>query len=71
MRKMFGEGVIDQPTYQFVTNRAQTDPQTVAMMKKMDRYSGLDQSVGSDNMTLEERSELDELRAWAAEEGVQ
>jgi len=71
MRKMFGEGVIDQETYQFVTNRTQADPQTVAMMKKMQRYAGLSGDVGADNLTADEQDELAQLRAWAAGEDIQ
>lgn len=63
MRKMFEEGVLDRSTYQFITNRAQTDPATESVIKTIRRYEGLSGAVGSDNMTLEERSELDELRA--------
>ena len=68
MRKMFAEGELDQDTYQLVTNRAQTDPQTVAMMKKMGRYKGLEQSIGSDNLNPQEQGDINELLEFMSPE---
>lgn len=68
MQEMYAAGEIDLPTYQFVTNRVQNDPQTVAMMNRMNQFKALEGAVGRDNLTDGETAEMDELLQFMSPE---
>lgn len=70
LQNAFGNGLIDQATYEYVTNRANTDPMAVEMGNRMQRYASLEQSVGADRLTPEESQELEELRQWKASQNA-
>lgn len=68
LQDAFANGVIDQGTYQYVTNRANSDPYTKQMADKASRYASLEGAIGADNLTPDEQAELEALRV---ELGVQ
>jgi hypothetical protein len=69
LERAYANNQIDRDTYLYVTQRANTDPMAVAMKQRMQQYAALEESVGNENLTDSERQELEELRAWQAQNG--
>ena len=70
LRTAFEAGTIDQQTYEHVTRRANSDSKAVEMASRMRRYAALEGSIGADNLTPEEASELEALRQWKASQNA-
>ena len=61
LQRAFEDGVIDQATYQWITNRVDTDPFTQRMAQKAQRYASLSGEIGADNFTPGETESVDDL----------
>lgn len=70
LQRAYESGQIDLETYEYVTNRANTDPMAIEMGNRMQRYAALEQSVGSERLTPDEARELQQLRQWKASQNA-
>ena len=77
LEKAYADGTVDLGTYQYITNRMNSDPMVMRMAAKADRYAALGGAVGGrENMTQSEISnwnDADEarLRELEAKMGAQ
>jgi len=70
LQRAYDSGQIDLAAYEYVTQRAGSDPMAIEMANRMQRYAALEGSVGSENLTAPEAAELQELRAWKASQNA-
>lgn len=66
LQDAFERGTISQESYEFVTSRLNSDPYTQDMYQRAQRYASLDQSVGPERLTSNERASAAELDARIA-----
>ncbi|MCR9195959.1 MAG: hypothetical protein NXH88_14575, partial [Hyphomonas sp.] len=61
LQEAFENGIVDQPTYEWVTRRADSDPYTQKMAAKAQRYASLGGSIDPSNMTPSETESAGDL----------
>jgi len=71
LQRAYAKGDIELETYEYVTQRAGSDPVAIEMGNRMSRYSALEGSVGAENLTQSEAAELEALREWKASQNAE
>jgi hypothetical protein len=69
LERAYADGTIDLNTYQYVTNRVNSDPMVKQMLDKADRYAALGNAVGQSNLTGGERQSIQNLSGLVAPDG--
>lgn len=68
LQEAFENGIVDQPTYEWVTRRADSDPYTQKMAQKAQRYASLGGSIDPSNMTPSETESAGDLLEYMTPE---
>jgi hypothetical protein len=68
LKKAWQNGVIDEATYRYVTNRVSEDPFTAEMAARAQRYASLGGAIGTERMTQNELGSANDLLEYMSPE---